>query len=846
MFNVMNYPIELSAEVALCPLEMRLKALDEGKKNILFIRNEVDYGTYRYRAHNMAWHLNTTSNVYGMIVLVSELEECYRKNNFLDLISAVIFVRTQWSPESMRFIKLLKMRKIPCYYDIDDLVYSDQYVETLSLSLNCRTQHELNYWSGYIHTCARIFSECKAVICTNDYLASQIQRDTGKPVFIIPNYMNPYQIQVSEALTKIKKSQHSSSPFLLGYFPGTGSHDKDFEMISDAVLKFMTTHPDVMLKVVGFLNFPKAFEPMIQAKRVIKKDLTDYLSLQKEIAEVDINLIPLQDNVFTRAKSELKFFEAGICRTVSFATPLDVYRKCIAHKLNGFLCSSFDDWLSSFEKFYSNQELAEKNADNAYTSAREMYCSDSERIRSFIDKVYFSILHEHLQYSPTPVSSITSNSRRSLPKRLNSIIHRLSFNGIKYFGKKPYLNTDSCSSQIPKEKNKKQPSCEISQFLYYSWGALQSFPIEKNINMGPRINIIYSDFFASAFFGGMATSLHFVIRYALRKNAILRIITLDTPAREEVFENFLKIHHLPRPKQVQYYFRNLKDENLSSLDVSPEDIFIATFWITGDVLLNSSLPNRKILFVQDVEPYFYCYGDEHLRCSKVFSSKEFLPIVNTKLLHDYYVREGIENFKKRGKAFEPAFPYYLYAATPNTFVPHKTKKMFVYLRKNSRNIHLFTLAFISEIIQRNILSENQWEIYFAGDDSFPALEQNSITIYNLGILSWEEYSQLASQIDLAISFMYTPHPSYPPLDLAASGAVVLTNTYKNKKSLAQYSKNILTAPLEIEALVLKLREALALVEETERRKYNYAHSCLQRSWDEAFKPIFRYLDRCGY
>ena len=262
--------------------------------------------------------------------------------------------------------------------------------------------------------------------------------------------------------------------------------------------------------------------------------------------------------------------------------------------------------------------------------------------------------------------------------------------------------------------------------------------------------------------------------------------------------------------------------------------------------MNSSLPNRKILFVQDVEPYFYCYGDEHLRCSKVFSSKEFLPIVNTKLLHDYYVREGIENIKKRGKAFEPAFPYYLYAATPNTFVPHKTKKMFVYLRKNSRNIHLFTLAFISEIIQRNILSENQWEIYFAGDDSFPALEQNSITIYNLGILSWEEYSQLASQIDLAISFMYTPHPSYPPLDLAASGAVVLTNTYKNKKSLAQYSKNILTAPLEIEALVLKLREALALVEETERRKYNYAHSCLQRSWDEAFKPIFRYLDRCGY
>ena len=49
--------------------------------------------------------------------------------------------------------------------------------------------------------------------------------------------------------------------------------------------------------------------------------LQDFVNLQRLIGEVEINIVPLQDNAFTNCKSELKYFEAAIVETVTVATP---------------------------------------------------------------------------------------------------------------------------------------------------------------------------------------------------------------------------------------------------------------------------------------------------------------------------------------------------------------------------------------------------------------------------------------------------------------------------------------------------------------------------------------------
>jgi hypothetical protein len=89
--------------------------------------------------------------------------------------------------------------------------------------------------------------------------------------------------------------------------------------------------------------------------------------------------------------------------------------------------------------------------------------------------------------------------------------------------------------------------------------------------------------------------------------------------------------------------------------------------------------------------------------------------------------------------------------------------------------------------------------------------------------------------------MYTPHPSYPPLDIAASGGVVVTNRFGAKTDLAQYSGNILVADTDIESLLASLRQGIALAMDSERRQANFSNGQLQRSWRVAFKDVVDWL-----
>lgn len=99
----------------------------------------------------------------------------------------------------------------------------------------------------------------------------------------------------------------------------------------------------------------------------------------------------------------------------------------------------------------------------------------------------------------------------------------------------------------------------------------------------------------------------------------------------------------------------------------------------------------------------------------------------------------------------------------------------------------------------------------------------------------DEYRESLSTYDVALSLMATPHPSMPPVDLALSGCVVVTNTYKNKTSevLEEISRNIISAPLLIEPLLDALRKGVELSGCLEERYENARNSSWPRSWDTA-------------
>jgi hypothetical protein len=109
-------------------------------------------------------------------------------------------------------------------------------------------------------------------------------------------------------------------------------------------------------------------------------------------------------------------------------------------------------------------------------------------------------------------------------------------------------------------------------------------------------------------------------------------------------------------------------------------------------------------------------------------------------------------------------------------------------------------------------------------------------------LPWSEYAALIREIDVGLSLIDTPHPSYPPLDLAASGAVVVTNTCGLKQSLAGYSENIVCVDPTVDGLKYGIRQAVAIASNEPLRASNYARNAIMRDWSLAFEPA---LQRCA-
>lgn len=359
-----------------------------------------------------------------------------------------------------------------------------------------------------------------------------------------------------------------------------------------------------------------------------------------------------------------------------------------------------------------------------------------------------------------------------------------------------------------------------------------------------RFNVVTDSLKRDSLFGGVATALILAVLFCKENNFDLRIITRTSETDPADFENFLDMMNLEMSQNISYYtdYDHHISKNFNGLEVSDNDIFMATSWWSAQVIKGINLRNRFFYILQEVESFFYPNGDDQLLCEEILESDEIDYIINSKLLFDYYRNNGYDMIVNNCVFFEPAFIKKLYSADEHKFKKQKTKKyrLFFYARpNNSRNLFYRGIDVINEALNRGIIEDN-WEIFFAGSDVPDIVFSNGVKPIVLGQMNWKKYSSFLKTIDLGLCLMYTPHPSYPPLDIAASGGVVLTNAYKNKKTL-HYSSNIITSKIEKEEFLRGLEDAVTLSLDFNKRKKNYQNNSINRNWQYAMSEVIVFM-----
>ena len=106
-------------------------------------------------------------------------------------------------------------------------------------------------------------------------------------------------------------------------------------------------------------------------------------------------------------------------------------------------------------------------------------------------------------------------------------------------------------------------------------------------------------------------------------------------------------------------------------------------------------------------------------------------------------------------------------------------------------------------------------------------------------LPWQgfsTYAQTMREADVLLSLMLSPHPSYPPLEMAACGRPAVTNTFGSKtpEVLARLSPNIIGAEPTVESIADRLGFVMNKVNATRWRGDSL--SC-PSTWKQSLTPI---------
>lgn len=343
--------------------------------------------------------------------------------------------------------------------------------------------------------------------------------------------------------------------------------------------------------------------------------------------------------------------------------------------------------------------------------------------------------------------------------------------------------------------------------------------------------------------GGVGTALILASKYCVQNKLPLRIIVRSTDIKIDEYIDFMNLLNEEIPEQVSLYTdynRKIDDGFAKALEINKGDMFLATSWWSACALKKSNI-NNFFYIVQEVETFFYNYGDNHLLCSEIMNDPNICFIVNSKWLWEYF-NEKFPNITKHGIYFNPCFPKFLYnKKIENIKINERKRKLFFYGRiANSRNLYYTGLKLLNNAIMNNIIDTDKWDIYFAGSTCEPVMFDNGYTPKFMGQLSWAEYSIFLRDIDLCVSLMYAPHPSYPPLDAAQSGCVVVTNKFSNKIG-CEWSKNIIFASLDSDDLLKALQDGVNIVDNPELRADNFLNSTIPDDWDVELKEVITFM-----
>ncbi|MGQ0679052.1 MAG: rhamnosyltransferase WsaF family glycosyltransferase [Actinomycetota bacterium] len=264
------------------------------------------------------------------------------------------------------------------------------------------------------------------------------------------------------------------------------------------------------------------------------------------------------------------------------------------------------------------------------------------------------------------------------------------------------------------------------------------------------------------------------------------------------------------------------------------DVTIATFWMTAYALSKYAATKRKFYLIQDYEPIFYPAGTAYALTEDSYRMGHY-GLCNTVSLKEIYERE----YGGKGMCFVPSVDRSVFHAKGRSEPEHF--RVFLYARPgHDRNCYELAVSALQDLKGR---LGRRLEIVTAGSwGTMDGLHDDDF-LHHLGLLDYPQTADLYRSCHAGLVLSVSKHPSYLPLEMMASGCLVVTNYNSATTWLLKDERNCLLASPNVQSISACLERALL---ETDLRSRLVAQALADididhSNWEPEMQKVYEYL-----
>ncbi len=317
----------------------------ENRSGVLVLTDRTEGACRRYRAEHLAEEL-ARSHVDVALTDVTQLATSHSSCKHLVLQRAFIHALI---PELVDYFKsgggLL-------LFELDDALFNYGFVMENDY-LRCFPEWQ----KEQVEILRKLMASSDALITSTLPLAELMEAEfPDKPVFLNPNVASDEMISLGQTAYEARAARTDDGPIRLGYFSGSATHNRDFEVLLEPLMSLMADDERVRLCVVGEVKLPEELEASFSG-RIERLAPVPWQELPQLIASVDVNLLPLEDTRFNECKSAIKWMEAALVGVPTISSRNRELEREIAHGKTGILCSDETEWEAALRSLASDASL---------------------------------------------------------------------------------------------------------------------------------------------------------------------------------------------------------------------------------------------------------------------------------------------------------------------------------------------------------------------------------------------------------------------------------------------------------------------------------------------------------